>query len=287
MSRTHGNSISTSICAHPQEIEDDRTGDVICLDCCLVVGQIYVPQSTHLDYYHKVNKYLSKEEDTIEKTENNGKETNMIIRDNKNLTKVCDYSKFIQNVCANAHISGEIADYASHYCAELKTILNLKSLNLAIPAYAIYESLIRFECSRTMEEISNYSGVTTRSIVHVCNHPNIIHTHASNDPLHYVEKACIKINLSYPAVQIIRTLVSILSAPSPTSKVDVGMLRPNSLVALVIYLYCKEKNILGLERTAEKICCACSVTTTTLYRVIKVKIPEQYKNNITQLCEKS
>jgi transcription initiation factor TFIIIB Brf1 subunit/transcription initiation factor TFIIB len=58
-----------------------------------------------------------------------------------------------------------------------------------------------------------------------------------------------------------------------------GNVRPQTVVALVIYLFCKEKEI---NMTIKQICEVCFASATNIYKLAR-NVKEPYRNKITLL----
>lgn len=222
MSRAFGKNISRNACSHDNTVitaEDE----CVCTQCGLVLQQLFNPSTWHC--------FPVSDKD--------------------------DITDFLHDVGDRAHIPGNIVVHAEHYYKKIKGLLP-KFQNKILAAYALYESLNKFEVPRMAEEIEHYSGVKLKDIWSV--ESNLSLEIPLSDPINYVHRYCVLLNFSYTEQTTVRrTVWSIQCLP-------LGNLRCNCLVAVIIYLFCKEEK---KKITLRKICETCNISATSVHRVIR------------------
>jgi len=81
-----------------------------------------------------------------------------------------------------------------------------------------------------------------------------------NDPILYVQRYCNLLQFSYAdQVRVRQTVEQMLQLP-------LGNVRCNCLVAVVLYLHCKDSK---KKLTLRKICEVCSISATSVHRVVR------------------
>jgi transcription initiation factor TFIIIB Brf1 subunit/transcription initiation factor TFIIB len=136
-------------------------------------------------------------------------------------------------------------------------------------SYALYETLSRNQISRTVQEIEFFTNCKSSKLWAVESALNIKET--LNHPLDYVERFCRLLDFKYHDIKIINGIVG--------NMFGWGGVRPQCVVAVVIFLYCKEtKNKLSLV----KICEICDVSSTNIYAIIR-RMKAQYREKVTLL----
>jgi transcription initiation factor TFIIIB Brf1 subunit/transcription initiation factor TFIIB len=191
-----------------------------------------------------------------------------------------DPIELIKHVCANANICDSVGDYA---ISIMKTTVNLntnKKINSnrkieAIAAYAVYAAGVKMNCPRQMEEIANSFNITVRQIWEV----QKLMAHTGNAPevkaVDYVNRYCSLLELEYPDCLVIIKLASCVKL-----KKKVGSIKSSCLIAVIIYLYCKEKNIALPLKKILQVCGGISAT--SVFRAIR-KIDKDHVSKITLL----
>jgi transcription initiation factor TFIIIB Brf1 subunit/transcription initiation factor TFIIB len=188
-------------------------------------------------------------------------------------TSLLSIYNFISNVCANGCISENMVLHSFNTLKKVKKQLEKKFKDEVIAAYAIYETLNIFGIPRCASEIHFFSGVSIKQIwkVERC----LIITKSLNDPTQYVDRYCSELDgLVYFDNNIIKGIVG--------NMYGMGGVKSNCLVAVVIYLYCKEKE---RKISLKKICKICKISTTSVHRVIR-NIDVKYVKQITLLYSK-
>lgn len=274
------------MCIHAHIIDDDRTGESICMDCGLVLESLYYHQPHTTSASEPSNsgkrsnspplKHLSsigKNEEEEEKLDSLSSRTSMV-----NAAE-----NLVRNVSANAHICESVTEYA---VSLLTTILNNNNNSSskgsygmrkadAVAAYCLYTACTNMECPRQMDEIARYCNVSIRKMWEVQKN----HGHNCVSPrvkaFDYVSRYCSMLDLDYA-----RGCDIVKIAKSAILKRQVGSIKSNCLIAVIIYLYCKEKQLrMPLKRIAE----TCdNISFTSIFRAIH-KMDKKYVSQITLL----
>ena len=226
MSGTRRQHFSTNECGHCNII-DNFEDESVCTDCGLVL----------------LSQTFSAASWTLAKTYSSSNSVHEYIRD----------------VGENACIAESIILFATHYYDQIRITLERKFRDKPIAAYALYESLNKFEVPRLAEEIAFYSGVTLQKLWEI--ETSLILETPLNDPKHYVHRYCTMLNFSYVDQMSVRDVVERVQTDLP-----LGNLRCNCLVAVIIYLHCKETK---KKITLRKICETCSISATSVHRVVR------------------
>jgi transcription initiation factor TFIIIB Brf1 subunit/transcription initiation factor TFIIB len=214
---------------------DTPEDECVCTQCGLVLLQVYSPTT-----WTNVPPTDKTKDDTID---------------------------YIRDVGDRACISANIVLHAENYYEKIKATLLPKFRKKTIATYALYESLNAFEVPRMAAEIEHYSGVSMKHIWDV--ESSLSLENSLNDPINYVHRYCVLLNFSYvEQLTVKNTVWSIQCLP-------LGNLRCNCLVAVIIYLFCKEEK---KKITLRKICETCNISATSVHRVIR-----QFSNHIAKL----
>ena len=142
-------------------------------------------------------------------------------------------------------------------------------------AYAIFTASAKMGCPRQMEEVARYCNVSVRRVWDV----QKLQAPQSMSPeikaADYATRYCSLLELDYSHSLIIAKIVD-----SGQFRQKVGAIKSNSLIAVAIYLYCKEKKIkIPLKRILQ----ACDgISATTIFRAIR-KIDKEHVFKITSL----
>lgn len=241
MSKSRNKDLLGNDCAHRQTIDDDREGNSVCLECGLVLEPIYQP--------------LWQEAADLSIVERND-----------------PIRTFLLDVAAHAEIPQSIVEYSMSYYNKIKRQLQNhqpKFSEQVLASYALYETLSRNNISRSVQEIEFFTSCKATKLWSVESALNLKET--LNHPLDYVERFCNALEIKYQDVKIIKGIVG--------NMFGLGGIRPQCVVAVVIYLYHKEtKNKLPLL----KICEICNVSSTNIYAIIR-RMKKQYAGKITLL----
>ncbi len=226
MSRKYDQTVSENACSHQNTIDNERDGECVCTDCGLVLSQLY--------------------------------------NENRFLRQIPLVSKntmhdFIRDIGENAHIPDCIVAHALNYFDKIQKLESSKFCSTDVAAFALYESLNKFEVPRLAEEIAFFSGVKLKKILAI--ESNLTLETYTHDPKHYVSYFCNILNLSYANQLLIGETVDCLNEEIP-----LGSVRCNCLVALVIYLFCKDRE---KKVSLKKICETCSISATSVHRVMR------------------
>jgi transcription initiation factor TFIIIB Brf1 subunit/transcription initiation factor TFIIB len=242
MSRTCGNDVSEHVCYHSNTVDDERDGTNVCTDCGLVLDTLLFPTST------------------ANPRTNEGDENYKI-------------KYFIKDVCANAHIPESICNYSYFFYKKIRKDEVLKKIkNNQLAAFAIYNTLHRFEVPRSLEEISHYTGENIKRVLTIEAEATL--TENRNDPTHFVDRFCSLLQLEYFDSNIIKSIVG--------NMYGMGNVKTSCLIATCIHLFCREKKRKIMLKT---ICAVCSVSPTSVHRIMKC-LDKKYVKQITLLCSK-
>ena len=225
-------------CPHSKTIDDDREGQCVCLQCGKVLDQIFQAQSNEGVPFHD--------------EENNA-----------------NINSFLLDVGAHAEIPLSILKYAECYFQVIKKQLQEKKKfkDKELASYALYETLHRHKIPRPMPEITYFCDVNPVKLFAIETALNIKETLCH--PLEYSDRFCTLLGLSFWDSKIIKGIVF--------NMFGFGNVRPQSVVAVVVYLYCKEKEI---NIPLSQICETCSVSSTNIYKLAR-KVGEPYNSKIT------
>ena len=226
MSGTRGSHFSTNECSHCNVV-DNWEDESVCTDC----GLVLLTQAYSTANWTSAKPYTS---------------SNSI-------------HEYIKDVGENACIAESVIIHATNYYDQIRSTLVKTFQDKHIAAYALYESLNKFEVPRLVEEIEYYSGVKLQKLWEI--ETSLILETPLNDPKHYVHRYCTMLNFSYADQMFVRDVVERIQTDLP-----LGNLRCNCLVAVIIYLHCKETK---KKITLRKICEICSISATSVHRVIR------------------
>lgn len=263
MSRETGPGVSEDVCHHCHTVDNERDGESVCTDCGLVLTQLFFPSgggswqpavSLHHDLPSLQQQQRWEEEEEEEAEE-----------------EVVAMHRFIADVSANAQISNCVMRHAVQYYDEIRKWSSCRCFSKeTLASYALYESLNKFGVPRLAEEIEYYTGVKRKSLwqveTHVTSQSGVATVH---DPVHFVSRYCDVLELSYPEQLMIRETVACLNS---TPDIPLGNLHCNCLVAVVIYLFCKDRKTTMKKKnkvSLESICEVCTISATSIHRVIR------------------
>ena len=164
----------------------------------------------------------------------------------------------IENVCANACILESVISSAILYYVKLRSKLAARHRDKSVAAYAIYETLNRLEVPRIVEEIEFFSGVRVKDIFKI-ESDLTLQTVLNEKPSQYVQRYCSMLEIGYLEQRLIEEAIN--NAPPVLCN-----LKCNCLVAVVIYLYCRD---LKKKVTLKLICEVCCISATSVHRVMR------------------
>lgn len=241
MSKRNSRGDEANECTHSETIDDDREGECVCLQCGLVLEKIYQTQK------YEATPFVDSQNDTSE------------------------INKFLQDVGAHANIPQSLLQYAECYFQKIKKQLDgmKKFKDKEMASYALLETLSRHKVPRPAQEISFFTTTETTKLFAVETALNIRET--LSHPLDYSDRFCALLGLSFWDSKMIKGIVF--------NMFGLGNVRPQTVVALVIYLYCIEKNI---SMSLTEICEVCSVSSTNIYKLSR-NLKEPYKSKISLL----
>lgn len=226
---------------HRQTIDDDREGHSVCIQCGLVLQPIY-QHSASVVFFPAAYK----QQDPV--------------------------LNFLLDVAAHAEIQRFIIDSSLSYFHKIKIQLQEhkpRFTDLVLASYALYETLSRNHISRTAQEIEFFTQIKLAKLWAVESALNLKDT--LNHPLDYVERFCSLLDIEFHEMKIIRGIVG--------NMFGLGGIRPQCVVAVVIYLRCKETK---QKMSLVKICEACDVSSTNIYAIVR-KMKKQYSEKISLL----
>lgn len=242
MSTGRGKNLPGDACKHQQTVDDDREGYSVCVLCALVLEPIY-----QQDGREKFSKTIVK-----------AVESPII--------------SFLLDVAAHAHIPQFIIDYSISYWKKIKIQLKghrPRITDRTLASYALYETLCRNNLPRTVQEIECITLCKRAKLFAVESALNL--QDAANHPLDYVERFCSLLDIDFYEMKIIRGIVG--------NMFGLGGIRPQCVVAVVIFLHCKETN---KDLQITKICEVCDVSSTNIYAIVR-KMKKMYSNNVSLL----
>jgi transcription initiation factor TFIIIB Brf1 subunit/transcription initiation factor TFIIB len=226
MSRRSNFNISRTACSHSDTIDDDREGTCVCTQCGLVLEQLFQQQQS------------------------------FAVKDKIDFSNVfC----FMKDVCANASIPNCLISYAFDYFKLLKSDMVLKGKRFKdewLASYALYETLSRHKIPRTVNEMEYFTGVPMQTFWNI--ESCLSFNDTLNDSQDFVARFCTLLNISYLNAKCIESIVGKMK--------DVGEIRSSSIVAGVIYLYCRET---ACKINLKTICEVCAVSTGNMYKIIQ------------------
>ena len=179
---------------------------------------------------------------------------------------------FLLDVAAHAEIPQCIVQQAFSYFKKIKMQLEKqvpKFTDSVLASYSLYETLSRNSVSRSVQEIEFFTNCKLAKLWAVESALNLKET--LNHPLDYVERFCALLEIEFHQMKIIRGIVG--------NMYGLGAIRPQCVVAVVIYLYCKEiKRKMSLVRLCE----VCDVSSTNMYAIIR-RMKKMYSGKISLL----
>jgi len=167
---------------------------------------------------------------------------------------------FLKDICANGFMPNYLVSYAFSYFKKLRNDAAIKRRKFkddAVAAFALYETMSRHEIPRTVNEIEYVTGVPSNQLFSIegCLH----FSDTLNNPQDFVERYCSQLaNITYFDIKIIKGIVG--------NMYGMGDVRPNTIVAAIIYLYCKE---VDLKQSIKTICEVCGVSSYNVYKIVR------------------
>jgi hypothetical protein len=206
------------MCYHTSRISDDRTGDVICLDCCQVVGFVYVDNQTTDSV-----KYDFSWATWAEKMQ--ARETILEILAHLHLD---EFTTLAENIL---ELFLKLCDPAKRlpcvrYCGSSIDLVNQKTR--ARLAFAILETLNRAGVPRPMRKIADLCSVSPKDLLQIENTCGTTASYAA--PHTYMNIVCSVLSLPMP--HQFNKLATLLC-----ERVELGHygMRPEILVAACIW----------------------------------------------------
>jgi transcription initiation factor TFIIIB Brf1 subunit/transcription initiation factor TFIIB len=210
------------MCFHAATISDLATGDIICTACSFVIEKYYDTPVT----------------------------TSFTEPDHK-------WKNYILNVCANMCVNDCIATESLTRFRSLISTTIAKQREIA--AYALYETLLKHNVGKTVEEVSFYTEVLPKAIWKV---EKSVHCEYDEKVENYLDKFCYFNDLTRRDAAQIRKLivnnVQLLEA--------VEGRHPQNVATALIILYCEKNNI---SKTMKSICDTCGTSVSSAQQMLK------------------
>jgi len=243
MSGRHPGTDEAYGCPHSKTIDDDREGQCVCIQCGLVLESIFqAPKNEDLPLYDHQQNIIN---------------------------------SFLRDVGAHAEIPLSILQYAESYFQEIKNSLREKKKfkDKELASYALYETLHRHKIPRPLPEITYFCDINPTKLFAIETALNIRGEDEPSHPIDYSDRLCNLLGLSFCDSKFIKGIVF------NTHLLSLGSRRPQSVVALVVYLYCQQNEI---NMSLIHICEICSVSSTNIYKLAR-NLQEPYKSKIMLL----
>jgi transcription initiation factor TFIIIB Brf1 subunit/transcription initiation factor TFIIB len=223
------NCFTSEKCLHSQNLADDRTGDIICILCGLVLEPLFAEQE------HARGGRM------------------------ESATGEGEVAAFMRDVAAQSHISARVVDLSLSYFHKIRQRLEShrpKFTAHILAAYCLYEISSKEGVSRTVEEIAYFAGCSTNKLWSVESALNLEET--LNSPSDYVDRYCNQLEMSYAQSKEVHKVLDKLPFLQD--------MKPQSAVATAIRYYCVEnKSKLSLR----SICEACNVSPANIQNAIR------------------
>jgi transcription initiation factor TFIIIB Brf1 subunit/transcription initiation factor TFIIB len=240
MSRPCAETSGESICSHQNTIDNVRDGEATCLECGKVVEQLF----------GLADDFCAKDDDLHES----------------------EIHYWIKDVCFNACIPNNVISAAENKYKKLREGLRGNKFKCkTLAAYAVYQTLIKFGTPRLVEEIAFYTGISSKEIWRV--ESIVISQGVMNLSTYYCSRYCSLLQLSHTDSMQVENLVTLIEDDLP-----VGSVRCNCIVAVVLYLFCKEEK---KKISLTKICGTCAISSTSVHRIIRM-LREDCREKIEQ-----
>lgn len=266
MSKTYSTTEKTTSCPHIQTIQDDREGSIVCLECCRVLDNLY---STDMYYYVKSDlKKCEKKEESQRKKEDT---------ENKNFIKM--YSVLEEMADKTLHLTNKMLEEVKSLYFKLKNEEKLQTFKMEkLLAYCLYNILNINQCSRSTQEIiSFFPNLNNTHFIHkiqeIVETLNIIPVISTNSD--FSDVICSYLDFSYKEKIKIKYYVEQIE--------DETDINPNTIIACIIYTYCKQYKI---KKSLNEICKVCDVSQSGVYRAIKNCKPLKELINKIKSCDK-
>jgi transcription initiation factor TFIIIB Brf1 subunit/transcription initiation factor TFIIB len=179
---------------------------------------------------------------------------------------------FLLDVAAHAEIQKCFVQQTFSYFNKIKRKLEKRTPKFpdrVLASYALYETLSRNGVSRSVQEIEFFTSCNLTKLWAVESALNLKDTLCH--PLDYVERFCTQLSIKFHEMKVIRGIVG--------NMFGLGGIRPQCVVAVVIYLYCRE---IKRKMSLATICAVCDVSSTNIYAIIR-KMKKTYAGKISLL----
>ena len=241
-------------CMHKNTADNPECTEHVCYDCGLVLETVYASHS----YARETSKGLGVQED------------NKNSRIAKNLAS---------DICSNLHIPYNVESYANWY---YEKTLTPKSVGMRfsiseLMAFAIYETLNRFETPRPISEISYAANVEAKRLFKIESRLLLEVAHVS--PLHYLSRFCSFLDIPYIQQKSIEKIVE------QNICFKMRTVEPKCLAAAAIYVHCnRDWKDRSTSISMKHICEVCDVSATNTKKIgAKMSTKFYYSTNKNEL----
>jgi len=224
-------SVSRDSCDHSKTIDNHEDGEEVCILCGLVLDRIYEMQFA---------------EPCAE------------------MYSYSDTYEWIENICKNNNIPEVLIDY-SFDCFKKFQVLARKFKDSHVAAYAVYESLKRFNIPRAPEEIEQMTGIAKSDLWKI--ERELFYCSTFAHPKQFVSRYCSYMYIPFYHVRVIEDIVSFM--------VGFTNVKPCVLIATCIFLYSNEMN---MKLSLKRICEVCNVSSSNVMKVVKRMHPTFVQN---------
>jgi transcription initiation factor TFIIIB Brf1 subunit/transcription initiation factor TFIIB len=251
-------------CSHDRKIDDITSGTCVCLDCGLVLeDQIYLAAPNQSDFSAP---FWSKKRPP--------KEEKRQLNEREEMLEICEKLNIPTKLIAAAEV------YKDKIVLQLSTGSRKKKFSsLEMLVYALHEILIHHDIRRSSRELAYVAGVQESVIWHV---------ERSLEPK---EHSAAPTKVSAPTTDLVECYRALLSLTFQEGKkikliienlhaVGMESYRPNTLIALAVFLYSKHCN---LSLKLKEICNVCDVSIGNIYRISKSKSGDEWARVLTHV----
>lgn len=245
MSQTHLSPEKTPSCSHIQTVQDDHEGTIVCLGCCRVLDHLYSS-----DIYYPIKNTHTKDEE--EKKKDNTCDKNFSIM----------FSSLEEMSCKTMHLTEQMLTEVKSLFFKLKEEKYLQPFKAEkILAYCLYHTLNANQCSRSIQDIiSFFPSLNNTHFIHkiqqIVETLNVTQAISSNSD--FSDVICSYLDFNYKQKRKIKSYVEQIE--------DETDIHPNTIIACIIYIYCKKNKI---KKSVKEICKVCNVSQSNVYRTIK------------------
>jgi hypothetical protein len=180
--------------------------------------------------------------------------------------------KYFHNVSKENHFPHYVARKSFEvWTTHFSSVRSHSQLYRASIAYSLYEALFYADIAYTMQEVARITGVDVTKMIRVEKKMNL-GNNTRIRPEHLIERYACILNIEYIHIKFMLSIVRNLIA--------FHHIKPQCVVALVIYLYCKEANL--AEPDLKTICSVCEVSTNNVLK-LSARFREEVSSNVMAL----